>query len=156
MTHCANYHPGAMSPKLPVQDLMIDWAATGAMLSGIGTVLVALAVMAAAVIGGSTFNSWRKQRIAERRMEQAERILTATYRVRDALSRVRSPAMWGHELENAEQALRDNGQWEKILGGDREKDRYRTAQAYYKRIADATTDRQLMEECQPVARAFFW
>ena len=56
----------------------IDWAATGTMLSGIGTLVGALAVIGAAIIGSHTFENWKRQKLAERNFELAERILTAT------------------------------------------------------------------------------
>lgn len=133
---------------------MIDWAATGAMLSGVGTVIGALAVIGAAVIGSHTFDSWRRQKLAERHIEQAERILTATYKVRRGLSRVRSPAMWGHETDAAEEQLKASGVWEKTFP-ESKRVRLATAQAYYNRMNATKDDRQALEECQPMARAFF-
>lgn len=91
----------------------IDWAATGTMLQGVGTVVGALAVIGAAIIGSRTFDNWKRQKLAERHIEQAERILTATYKVRRGLSYVRNPAMWGHETDAAEEQLKANGEWEK-------------------------------------------
>lgn len=132
----------------------IDWAATGDMLSGIGTVVGALAVIGAAVIGSRTFDNWKRQKLTERHIEQAERILTATYNVRRGLSRVRSPAMWAHETDAAEEQLKASGEWEKAFP-DSERKSLATAQAYYNRL-NATKDDQLaLEECLPMARAFF-
>ncbi len=111
----------------------IDWAATGAMLSGIGTVVGALAVIGAAVIGSRTFDNWKKQKLAERHIEQAERILTATYKARRGLSRVRSPAMWGHETDAAEEQLKASGDWEKTTS-EGERKSLATLQAYYNRL----------------------
>lgn len=133
---------------------MIDWAATGAMLSGIGTVVGALAVIGAAVIGSRTFDNWKRQKLAERHIEQAERILTMTYKVRRGLSRVRSPAMWGHETNAAREQLEASGQWEKTFP-ESERERLATAQAYYNRLNATKDDRLALEECQPMARAFF-
>lgn len=133
---------------------MIDWAATGAMLSGIGTVVGALAVIGAAIIGSRTFDNWKRQKLAERHIEQAERILTATYRVRRGLSRVRSPAMWGHETDAAEEQLKASGDWEKTFP-ESERKSLATAQAYYNRLNATRDDQRALEECQPMARAFF-
>lgn len=132
----------------------IDWAATGAMLSGIGTVVGALAVIGAAVIGSRTFDNWKRQRLAERHIEQAERILTATYKVRRGLSRVRSPFMWGHETDAAEEQLKASGAWEKTFP-ESERKSLGTAQAYYNRLNATNNDQLALEECQPMARAFF-
>jgi hypothetical protein len=132
----------------------IDWAATGAMLSGIGAVIGALAVIGAAFIGSRTFKNWKRQKLAERHIEQAERILTATYKARRGLSRVRNPAMFGHEIDAAEEQLKASGAWDKALA-ERQRKSLSTAQAYYNRL-NATRDDQLaLEECQPMARAFF-
>jgi hypothetical protein len=134
--------------------MKVDWAATGAMLQGIGTLLGAITVLAAAIIGANTFARWRQQKLSERRIEQAERILTATYKVRRRLSYVRSPAMWGNELEAAEEKLKADGQWDKAAGED-ERKKLVTAQAYYTRIFAAKDDRQSLDECLPMARALF-
>jgi len=131
-----------------------DWAATGAMLQGIGTIGGALAVIGAAWFGASTFKRWRQQKLSERRIEQAERILTATYKVRRQLSYVRSPAMWGNELAAAEEKLKENGQWEQAVG-ENEQRKLTTTQAYYTRIFAAKDDRQALDECLPMARALF-
>lgn len=133
----------------------IDWAATGTMLQGIGTLVGAVAVFAAAVIGSRTFDNWKRQKLAERHIEQAERILTATYKVRRGLSMVRSPAMWNHETDAAEEQLKASGEWEKVWGGDDERKRLATAQAYYNRLKATRDDQRALEECQPMARAFF-
>lgn len=93
----------------------IDWAATGDMLSGIGTVVGALAVIVAAVIGSRTFDNWKRQKLAERHIEQAERILTATYKVRRGLSHVRSRMMWAHETAAAEEQLKASDEWERAF-----------------------------------------
>lgn len=132
----------------------IDWAATGAMLQGIGTVVGALAVFGAAVIGSRTFDNWKRQKLAERHIEQAERILTATYKVRRKLSYVRSPAMWGHETDAAEEQLKASGEWEKTFP-ESERKSLATAQAYYNRLNASRDDQRALEECQPMARAFF-
>ena len=132
----------------------IDWAATGTMLQGIGTIIAALAVLAAAIIGSRTFNSWRRQKLAERHIEQAERILTATYKVRRGLSYVRNPTMRGHETDAAEGQLKASGEWEKEFD-ERDKRSLATAQAYHNRLNRTKDDRIALEECQPIARALF-
>ena len=133
----------------------IDWAATGTMLQGIGTVIGALAVIGAAIIGSRTFDNWKRQKLAERHIEQAERILTATYKVRRDLAIVRSPMMWAHETDAAEEQLKASGEWEKVWGGDDERKRFATARAYYNRLNSTQDDQRALEECQPMARAFF-
>ena len=132
----------------------IDWAATGAMLQGWGTLVGAITVLVAAIIGANTFARWRQQKLAERRIEQAERILTATYKVRRRLSYVRGPAMWENELSAAEEKLKETGDWDKV-DGDNERRKLTTTQAYYTRIFAAKDDRQALDECLPMARALF-
>jgi hypothetical protein len=68
------------------------------MLQGFGTLIGAGAVIYAAKKGADTYESWKKQKVAERRRDQAERILTAVYKARRALRYVRGVMMWGHEL----------------------------------------------------------
>lgn len=131
----------------------IDWSGIGSVLQGLGTLTGAIAVIVAARVGASTFDSWRQQKLSERRIEQAERILTATYKVRRALSYVRSPMMWPHEFVAAEEKLKDLGRWDGISKDEQQ--RLSTAQAYYNRLNATLSDRQALEECQPMARALF-
>ncbi len=132
----------------------IDWAATGSMLQGVGTVIGGLAVIGAAIIGSRTFDNWKRQKLAERHIEQAERILTCTYKVRRWLSHVRNPAMWAHETDAAEEQLKTSGEWEKAFP-ESERKKLATAQTYYNRLSSTRDDRLALEECQPMARAFF-
>lgn len=133
----------------------IDWSTTGDMLQGIGSILGPIAIVIVAWIGSNTFEGWRRQKLAERRIEQAERIVTATYKVRRGLSHVRNPAIWGHELQAAETSLKESGEWDKVVGGENERKKLATAQAYYNRLNRTRDDRRALEECQPMARALF-
>lgn len=129
-----------------------EWTALGAVLSGMGTVIGAIAVIGAAVLASNTFDGWRKQTLSQRRIEQAERILTATYKVRRGLSHVRNPMLWAFELQKAEDYLREKGE----LSGDETRNRKMiTSQLYFTRINAVLDDRKLLEECQPMARALF-
>jgi len=132
----------------------IDWAATGTMLQGVGTVIGAIAVYVAARIGSQTFRSWRRQKLTERHIEQSERILTATYKVRRGLSYIRSPAIWDYEINEAEYQLKENGEWIETLD-DIGKNRLATRKLYYNRLNRTIEDRNRLEECQPMARALF-
>jgi hypothetical protein len=124
------------------------------MLQGWGTLLGALTVLVAALIGANTLARWRQQKLAERRIEQAERILTATYKVRRRLSYVRNSAIWGDETAAAEQQLKESGQWDKA-DSDNERRKLTTAQVYHSRIVAGNDDRQALDECLPMARALF-
>jgi hypothetical protein len=87
----------------------IDWAATGNMLSGIGTVAGSGAVLYAAYVGRQTFKGWKRQKIEERKIAVAEQILTLAYRLKRAFSGIRSPGMAGHESRACETKLREDG-----------------------------------------------
>lgn len=69
-----------------------------------------MALIIAAVLGSETFEKWRMQKLSERRMEQATRILMATYKARRGLAHVRDPTMWAHELTAAEENLKERNQ----------------------------------------------
>lgn len=124
----------------------------GAVLQGVGALAQAFAIGFAAWVASDTYKSWRKQKLSERRIEQAERILTATYKARRGLSYIRNPGMSAHELYTAEEKLKADGQWPAL---NDEQERLRTAQAYYTRIAMEADTRRALEECQPMARALF-
>ncbi len=130
----------------------IEWTALGAVLSGAGTVIGALAVIGAAYLGSRTFDSWRRQTLSQRRIEQAERILTATYKVRRGLSHVRNPMLWAHEQQAAEDDLNEKGQ---LTGSDRDNRKLTTAHLYFLRLNGELDNRRALEECQPMARALF-
>lgn len=134
-------------------DCYIDWSATGEMLQGIGSILSGAAIVLAAWFGSNTYNSWRRQKLAERKIDYAEKILTSSYKVRRELSFVRSPMMLAYELFAAESKLKDKGEWDNIAPCDRKK--YTTLQAYYNRLDDALNSRKELEECYPIARAIF-
>lgn len=138
---------------LPTCTSSIDWSATGAMLSGEGTLLGAGAVIIAAIIGGTSFKSWRRQEVAGRKLAQAERILEATYKARRALDYVRSPMMWGNELKVAEDALKDNEDWHMQV--EAKQKRIITTQAFFNRLNNTRDEQQALDQCLPMARALF-
>jgi hypothetical protein len=129
-----------------------DWAGIGSFLSGVGTIIGALAVIGAAYLGSRTFDSWRKQKLSERRIEQAERILTATYKARRGLSIVRNPMMFAHELAATEKHLKERDQWP---NDEAEQRRLTSAQTIYNRLNAEMDNRRALDECQPMARALF-
>ena len=129
-----------------------EWTALGNVLSGAGAIVGAVAVIAAAWFGASTFNSWRTQTLSARRIEQAERILTATYKVRRGLSYVRQPIMWASDLLAAEDYLKENGQ---LPSDDQRKQKLTSAQVYFTRLNTTLDDRRALDECLPMARALF-
>ncbi len=132
----------------------IDWSATGTMLQGWGTLVGALAVIWAAKKGADTFDSWKRQKVAERKLDQAERILTATYKARRALAGVRGIMMWAHELKAAEDKLKEDlDQWNQQL--EHRQKRLVTAQAYYNRLNRTKEEQDELFQCLPMARALF-
>lgn len=131
----------------------IDWNATGAMLSGIGTIVGAIAVLIAALVARISINQFRTQKITERLVEHAERILTATYKAHYALDHVRGRMLWAAELEVAEKKLRDANA---ITGkaGARDK-RMISAQVYLDRLSRTNDDKALLVDVMPTARALW-
>lgn len=125
----------------------------GAVLIGVGTLAQAFAVGFAAWIASDTFKGWRKQKLSERRIEQAERILTAAYKARRALEYVRNPLMEAHELSAAEEHLERQVSWATADGN--RKQRLVSAQGYYNRLNAVLEERRAVEECLPMARALF-
>jgi hypothetical protein len=123
------------------------------MLSGEGTLIGAAAVIIAAIIGGTSFKSWRRQEVAGRKLAQAERILEATYRARRALKVVRGFMIWAHELNAARDELKNDPNWQ--MQPQAKQDRLVTAQAYLNRLNLVREDRKALDECWPMARALF-
>lgn len=131
----------------------IDWDATGSMLSGIGALIGAIAVLIAAVVARISINQFRTQKITERLVEHAERILTATYKAHYALDHVRGRMLWASELEVAEKKLRDANA---ITGGTGARDkRMISAQVYIDRLSRVNDDKALLVDVMPTARALW-
>lgn len=72
-----------------------DWAALGSMLQGVSAVAMAIAA-------GFGLNTWWKQLKATREQGLAEEVLTAAYRLVDALRQVRHPFTARVELDAVE------------------------------------------------------
>lgn len=130
----------------------IDWAATGAMLQGIGAIGGAGAVAFAAWYATKT---WRHQKLAEHKREQAERILNATYVVQDTLERIRGSLIPPDKLQEATRSLasKEASGW-----------RYKTAEtqdllaqgaAYISIVENERADRKILLDCIPIAEAIF-
>ena len=75
------------------------------MLSGIGTVGGAAAVLVAAILGRNAFATYRQQKLLERQIEHADSALTSAYKLNMALSAIRSPMSTAADLAESEQAL---------------------------------------------------
>lgn len=123
----------------------------GAVLQGVGALAQAFAIGFAAWLASDTYKGWRTQKLSERRMEQAERILTAAYNARRALGYVRSPLMEAHELSAAEAHLEKQVSWATVDAN--RKSRLVSAQGYYNRLNAVLEERRAVEDCLPMARA---
>lgn len=124
-----------------------------AVLHGVGAIAQAMAIFAAAWIASNTFNGWRKQKLSERRIEQAERILTATYNARRALGHVRNPLVTAHEISAAQEYLERQDFWSG-LSSDR-RGRLKIQQPYFDRLNDVRNERIAVDDCLAMARALF-
>lgn len=125
----------------------------GAVLQGVGSLASAVAIFGAAWLASNTFDGWRRQKLSERRIEQAERILTAAYKARRALGTVRSPLMEAHELSVAEAHLKKKDFWATV--DTNRKQKLISTQGYYNRLNAVLDERRAVEECLPMARALF-
>jgi hypothetical protein len=125
------------------------------MLNGWATLAGAIAIVYAAKVGANTFNSWRRQKQEERRMDAAERILTLAYRLRHNLEAIRSPFISGGELAGAEERLKndDNRLWVELE--DSRKRRFTSAQVVKLRLAHFSDETNEVWALRPVARAYF-
>lgn len=129
----------------------VDWQATGAMLQGWGTLLGAGAVLIAASMG---FTAWKRQKIAERLSDHAEKILDAAYVARQGLRELRSIWMSAGELAAAEAMLDEKPDWGKLLI-DAKRKRLVTTQAYFIRYNRLASVRAKVVDCLPMASALF-
>lgn len=133
--------------------MVIDWAGTGAMISGWGSWASAAAVAYAAWKAANTFESWKLRRVTEREEEIAQRALVATFRVKEAFQWIRSPLKHSVELSTAEDALKANPKWDDLTL--LQKHKHASGQVYIDRIVSFGDRFQALEECIPYARAVF-
>ncbi|MES2289680.1 MAG: hypothetical protein V4530_08065 [Pseudomonadota bacterium] len=123
-------------------------------MSGWATLAGAGAVVYAARKGASTFTDWRQQKVDERQVEAAERIVTLAYRLRSIFTSVRSRAIFSHEADAAERLLDiEQPEWR-----NREKaslERLRSAQVLYNRLKEHQSDWNEIWTLRPIALALF-
>ena len=112
------------------------------------------AVAFAAVKGSNAFSVWRRQKIEERRIEAAERILALAYRLSRAISSIRHPMMWVGPLNEAEKRLREKGTELDHMPDERRR-RIIHAQAVFDRINSFKNEWDEVAEATPVAKALF-
>lgn len=127
------------------------WSATGSMMSG----WAAWAGVAAVVIGArKAFDTYKRQKQEDRRIEVAESVLVTAYEVRAAIEGVRGPMHFPAELERAGEDLRSNGV--KTEGMDENQlVRLKTAQLVLNRIKDSQPIWNKVPEIMPRAKAVF-
>jgi len=87
----------------------MDWVATGTMLSGVGTMIVAGAIVHATRRGSGLFAQWERHREQDRGIALAERTLATTYALRRAIEDIRSPLLSSTERGEIHRQLRDGG-----------------------------------------------
>ncbi|MEZ5971821.1 MAG: hypothetical protein R3C31_08465 [Hyphomonadaceae bacterium] len=132
----------------------IDWATTGAWMQAYAGFAGASAVVYAAARGGSSFDSWLRQKIRERKMAIGERVLTAVYKAKDAFPAIRSALHFGQELAAAEKKLEET--YENYnLETNGKKQKLKTAQVIFDRMSSYTDTWKELYECLPIARAMF-
>lgn len=88
---------------------LAELSAWGAMIGGIGTLVGAVTLFIAAIIGRNTFENWRKQKSEERRIELADEIVLAAYDCQRDLAIARNGVMLLDERDDADAFLRANG-----------------------------------------------
>lgn len=126
----------------------------GTVLQGVGSLAQAAAIFIAACLASNTYSSWRRQRLSERKIEQAERILTATYNARRALETIRNPLVARWEMRVASENLRDHANRLKSFD-EQDLKKLRLYQAYINRFNETLEQRRAIESCLPMARALF-
>lgn len=132
---------------------MISWTATGAMLSGWGSLAGAAAVVYAAYKAATTVQDWREKKVEERKLEHAERVLVATYKVRDAMRMIRSPMQHGVERKAALDELEKDESWATVPEDRRYQ--YVTAQVYIHRIRQSEDVWDELFNVLPLSKALF-
>ncbi|MEG8030678.1 hypothetical protein QP179_03295 [Sphingomonas aurantiaca] len=132
----------------------IDWDATGSMLSGLGTIGGAVVVLIAALIGKDTFDTWKRQKLEERKIVLAESALTLAFKLQPAISSIRSPFSLAGEIERAEASLREQD----LINDQTPQARVQpltTAQTALNRIASYAGLIDSLAELRPSVRAIF-
>lgn len=131
----------------------IDWDATGSMLQGIGQMATLPLLIWATHVGRQTITKYRQQHQSEKAVAAAERVLTAAYAAREAISSVRSPLIEIVEQERAERKLREEQDLSGIDPVSVKK--LARAQLYLTRLNNAKAEFDAVWAVMPTARAFF-
>jgi hypothetical protein len=131
----------------------VDWAATGTWMQAWAGFAQAGAVAYVAKKGANAFAVWRQQKIGERRLDTAEKVLTFAYRLRWAFDVARSPMMSGDALAAAEEALSRTEWFAQIDPRVRRNTIY--ARAVHDRIGQFADLWDELFKLMPVAKALF-
>ncbi len=135
--------------------MAIDWAATGNWMQAWAGFAQAGAVVYVATKSADAFKMWRQQKIGERKLDTAERILDVAYRIRRSFASIRSPLMQGSELARAEERLREQDSvWLAALAPGKRK-RTIHSQAVYDRLNSQRDEFDRLLAMLPTARAYF-
>jgi hypothetical protein len=132
----------------------IDWAATGAMIAGLGSFAGAGAILYAGYLGKSAIEDFRAQKLADKEIEAAEAAMTAAYRAEEAVEAIRGRWIPAGEIHASKEEL-------EALGGQFENLDNETKEAYiqrgviYRRAEFFKSDFDAVFEAIPMARAYF-
>ena len=132
---------------------MVDWAVTGQMISGIGTVAGSLAIVFAAYLGRRAVDDFRHQKVTEKQIDHAEAALALAYQLKDAISQIRSPATYGHESEKSLEELVGK-EWFDNLPTVK-KDRFVQANVFYIRTRHHQDIFERVFTILPLVQAYF-
>lgn len=143
---------GTADSWVAICDTAVDWGATGDFWSGIGTTAGAVAVVVATFKAKNALDDWKAQKLSERKIEQAERILEAAYEARDALAYVRQANLPELEKEKAHAELikRSAMPFSEVSIQLR-----MASQARLMRLDSVQQKAEKLLNCRPMAKAFF-
>lgn len=83
----------------------VDWQATGTMIGALGTWVGAISIIFAALLGRDAIADFREQKLTERRIDFAEKLLFQMRSVNDAIFRIRQRHPTLVEKEDASRIL---------------------------------------------------
>jgi len=86
---------------------VIDWAGTGAMISGIATVIAALGTCALVYVGWKGLSTWRSQIGGTRKLESAQDLLAKIYEAQAVMEFVLGPWISPAEMQRVEKAANE-------------------------------------------------
>lgn len=133
--------------------MAVDWAATGSMLSGIGTIGGGIALVIAAVLGRKAVEDIRREKLAEREISHAEKALTIAYQLESAISSIRSPVSTGIESQHSREELIEHDWFQALDPAAQDKTIY--TNIFYQRIRSYDEDFKEGYSILPTLKAFF-